>query len=141
MYFTIDEPRAAPFNADDLKQSDAESIKLFLDARIREVREEHAVGDREMRVVDALENSVGPLIEQLSKWFENDEAETLRGRMLAWNRVVLAVWPWEGTEGYDARRWRVVKHTDSENAVEDARRFLQWREEQAARKRAKRKVR
>ncbi|MER8047340.1 hypothetical protein [Streptomyces sp. NPDC094032] len=44
------------------------------------------------------------------------------------------LWPWEGTSAYDAHQWRLVLHTDAEDAVEVARQLLDAREYAAARR-------
>jgi hypothetical protein len=137
-YFFSDEPRPAPFNADDLTKDDADAVSRFLAERVIELGESHPAGSREGRATQSLRHSAGALIDELNLCFEDEEPETLRARMHAWNRVVFTVWPWEGTAGYDADRWRLVKHADADEAVEAARHLLRHREELAAKKRAER---
>lgn len=103
-----------------------------------ELRESHAAGSPEDRAARALEMSAGALVDELNLRFEDEEPETLRARMHAWNQLVFVVWPWEGTAGYDAHRWRLVKHVDADAAVEAARHLLQSREELADKKRTER---
>jgi hypothetical protein len=138
VYFATDEPRPAPFNADELTPDHVTALSEFLAARILELRGQDPANSAMDRAVRSLHVSAGALIDQLNGWFEDEESETLRGRMHAWNRAVFAVWPWEGTDGYDAFRWRLVKHVDAEEAVAHARLLLQRREEIAAEKRTER---
>ncbi|WP_326617671.1 hypothetical protein OG863_09800 [Streptomyces decoyicus] len=137
-YFFTDEPRPAPFNADDLTKEGSDELSTFLAQRVLELRESHAAGSPEDRAARALEMSAGALVDELNLRFEDEEPETLRARMRAWNQLVFVVWPWEGTAGYDAHRWRLVKHVDADAAVEAARHLLQSREELAEKKRTER---
>lgn len=137
-YFFTDEPRPAPFNADDLTKEDADAVSKFLAQRILELGKNHPVGSREGRAIQSLGHSAGALVDELNLWFDDEEPETLQARMRAWNRVVFTVWPWEGTAGYDTDRWRLVKHANADEAVEGARHLLRHREKLAEKKRAKR---
>ncbi|MFJ5803706.1 hypothetical protein [Streptomyces decoyicus] len=137
-YFFADEPRPAPFNADDLTKKDSGAVSKFMAQRILELGESHPAGSRERRAAQSLGHSVGVLIDELNLCFDDEEPETLRARMRTWNLVVFAVWPWEGTAGYDADRWQLVKHVDADAAVEAARHLLEGREELAEKKRAER---
>ncbi|MEU7260622.1 hypothetical protein AB0B21_33150 [Streptomyces rimosus] len=74
-------------------------------------------------------------LDGLNECFEDEEPETLRARKAAWNRLMFIVRPWEGLPQFDAYRWRLVLHTDADEAVEAARRLLASREKAAQEKR------
>ncbi|MFB7467035.1 hypothetical protein ACFCZ1_26670 [Streptomyces sp. NPDC056224] len=134
-----DEPRPAPFNADELTKADSDAISAFLKARVQDLLDRHPAGSAEARAARALQESAGTLVDQLNLLFHDEDPETLKARMDAWNAVVFTVWlGWKGTEGYDVKRWRRVQHTDIEDAVEGARRLLKSREQLAEKKRAER---
>ncbi|MFE3163385.1 hypothetical protein [Streptomyces sp. NPDC059224] len=137
-YFAHDEPRPAPFNADELKPEHAKAIGAFLDERVKELRAKHPAGSPEDRAARTLKEAVGVHLDALNECFEDEEPETLQARKTSWNRLVFMVWHWEGTEGYDAYQWRLVRHLDADAAVESARRLLATRQEAADKKRAER---
>ncbi|MCB5906995.1 hypothetical protein [Streptomyces pinistramenti] len=95
---------------------------------MQELREHHPAAGNEARAAHCLE-LLGALVDEFNLWFNGEEPETLQAPMRAWNAVVFVVRPWEGTAGYDAHRWRLVKRTDADAAVEHARHLLQRREE------------
>ncbi|MET9607055.1 hypothetical protein ABZZ17_18545 [Streptomyces sp. NPDC006512] len=131
-----DEPRVAPFNADDLKQEHAKSLIEYLDQIWKTLAEKHAADSFEGRAARTLREAVGIHQDALNECFDDEEPETLEARKQAWNRLVWLVWPWEGTPGYDARQWRLVHHVDADDAVEGARQLLASREAIAQKRRA-----
>ncbi|MCL3999026.1 hypothetical protein [Streptomyces lavenduligriseus] len=135
-YFMSDEPRPAPFNADDLKPEHAKALGEFLEQVSKTLSEKHPADSFEGRAARTLREAVGVHLDTLHECFDDEEPETLKARKQAWNRLVWLVWPWEGTPGYDARQWRVVLHTDADDAVEGARRLLASREAAAQKRRA-----
>ncbi|WP_372412070.1 hypothetical protein [Streptomyces luteireticuli] len=139
-YFFHDEPRVAPFNADELTEEHVAQLRRFLQARVEELRERHPAGSPEERAAQVLHESVATQIDELAYCFDDEEPATLKSRLAAWNKVIFAIWPWETAEGYDTDRWRQVRHTDIDDAVEGARSLLKAREEQAERKHAEREA-
>ncbi|MFG2783013.1 hypothetical protein ACGFY7_34925 [Streptomyces prunicolor] len=80
--------------------------------------------------------AVGVQIDELGLWFEDEEPETLTNRQNAWNHLVFSVWPWEGAEGFDATRWRLIHHRDLESDRNSARHRVQQLEARAEKQRA-----
>ncbi|MDX3025388.1 hypothetical protein [Streptomyces acidiscabies] len=131
-----EEPNYAPFYAGDLTKEDLSALRAFFEARVKELADEHPVGSNEARAARALEMSVGVQIDELGLWFEDEEPETLTNRMSAWNHLVFSVWPWEGVEGFDATRWRLIRHRDLDSDLSAARHRVQQLEARAEKRRA-----
>ncbi|RSO49636.1 hypothetical protein DMH15_02915 [Streptomyces sp. WAC 06725] len=125
----------APFNADDLKPEHAEELGAFLNGIVRHLSGKHPEGSVEERAARTLKEVVGVHLDGLNEYFEDEEPETLRARKAAWNRLMFIVRPWEGLPQFDGYRWRLVLHTDADEAVETARRLLASREKAAQEKR------
>ncbi|MEU6709292.1 hypothetical protein [Streptomyces wuyuanensis] len=119
-----EEPNYAPFYAGDLTQKDVSALKTFFNARVKELAAEHPIGSNATRAARALGMAVGAQIDELNLWFNDEEPETLRKRIHAWNYVVFSVWPWEGSDGFDATRWRLIQHCDVECDIRSARHRL-----------------
>ncbi|MYR41279.1 hypothetical protein [Streptomyces sp. SID5910] len=135
MYFAHDEPRPAPFNADELTAQHAKELGHFLTEVTKHLRESHPEGSFEHRAARTLHESVGVHLDALNECFEDEEPVTLQARKAAWNRLMFIIRPWEGTPQFDAYRWRLVLHTDADAAVEAARGLLASREKAAQDKR------
>ncbi|MFE4663301.1 hypothetical protein ACFRFJ_42290 [Streptomyces hydrogenans] len=135
-YFASDEPRPAPFNADELKMEHGKALSDFLERVAQTLSEKHPADSFEGRAARTLREAVGGHLDALHVTFDDEEPETVEARKQAWNRLVWLAWPWEGTPGYDARQWRLVLHTDADDAVEGARRLLASREAAAQKRRA-----
>lgn len=135
MYFAHDEPRPAPFNADDLTAEHAKQLGAYLDGIVRHLSDKHPEGSVEERAARTLKEAVGVHLDALNECFEDEEPETLRARKAAWNRLMFIVRPWVGMPQFDAYRWRLVLHTNADEAVEAARSLLASREKAAEEKR------
>jgi len=114
-------PPYAPFHAVDLTPQDASALKSFLASVVKEMAAQHAAGTDGHRVARALASAVGAQIDELNLWLGNDWPDTLRERMRAWNYVIFSVWPWEGTDSFDAQRWRLVQHIDADDELSSLR--------------------
>lgn len=135
MYFAHDEPRPAPFNADDLTAEHAKDLGGYLNEAARHLSRQHPKGSVEERAARTLKEAVGIHLDALNECFEDEEPETLQARKAAWNRLMFIVRPWEGMPYFDAYRWRLVLHTNADGAVEAARTLLASREKAAEEKR------
>ncbi|MEU7222267.1 hypothetical protein [Streptomyces chrestomyceticus] len=135
MYFAHDEPRPAPFNADELTHEHAKDLGVFLTEVTQQLRASHPEGSFEHRAARTLHEAVAVHLDALNECFEDAEPVTLQARKAAWNRLMFIIRSWEGTPRFDAYRWRLVLHTDAEAAVEAARHLLASREKAAQDKR------
>lgn len=116
-----EQPASAPFYADGLTKNDAKALKSFLAKVTTDMAQQYSVGTDTHRAARALDIAVGAQIDDLNLYFDDDEPETLASRMRAWNRLVFSIWPWEGAEGFDAHRWRLVERRNLEDALRHAR--------------------
>ncbi|MFI9031163.1 hypothetical protein [Streptomyces sp. NPDC053560] len=136
MYFAHDEPRTAPFNADDLREEHAQELSAYLTEVTRHLVQKHPEGSLEQRAARTMEEAVGIHLDALKECFGDEEPETLRARKAAWNRLMFIIRPFEGLPRFDTYRWRLVPHADADEAVEGARRLLASREAAAEKKRS-----
>ncbi|RNG33519.1 hypothetical protein [Streptomyces botrytidirepellens] len=105
-------PAEAPFTAADLTEADVDALSAFLEARLRELQDCHDAGSPEARAARALRTAADAQLDDLRLPFRYDdgEPERIQEKARAWNRVIFTVWAWQGTEGYDEGRWRLVSH-------------------------------
>lgn len=109
-------PAQASFTSADLTEADVDALAAFLDARVRELHDRHgAAGAR------ALQSAAGVQLDELRLPFRYDDAEPerLKEKAHAWNHVIFTVWAWQGTEGYDEDRWRLVPYPTAQDTEFD----------------------
>ncbi|MGW1658433.1 hypothetical protein [Streptomyces atratus] len=131
-----EEPNYAPFYAGDLSIEDVTPLRDFLQKQTETLLREHPAGSTAARAGRALEMSVGAQIDELGLWFNNEDPETLTNRMRAWNMMVFSLWPWEGAEDFDAKRWRLIRHRDLESDLRSTRHRVRELEVRAEKRRA-----
>ncbi|WP_406190466.1 MULTISPECIES: hypothetical protein [unclassified Streptomyces] len=108
-------PAEATFTAADLTEADVDALTAFLTARVRELGD--GQGAAGVLAGRALQSAVGVQLDELRLPFRYDDAgpERLKEKADAWNHVIFTVWAWQGTEGYDEDRWRLVCHSPAED--------------------------
>lgn len=84
MYFAHDEPRPAPFNADDLTAEHAKEFGAYLNEVTRGLSERHPEGSVEERAARTLKEAIGIHLHALNECFDDEEPETLQARKAAW---------------------------------------------------------
>ncbi|MEK8175016.1 hypothetical protein NKH77_55935 [Streptomyces sp. M19] len=114
--FEIALPADAPFTAADLTAADVDALGAFLDARLRDLVTRHEPDSGEARAALALKVAADAQLDELRLPFRYDDAtpERLKEKAYAWNSVIHAVWQWQGTDGYDEDRWRLVGYPPGE---------------------------
>ncbi|MFB9608667.1 hypothetical protein ACFFTQ_37515 [Streptomyces roseofulvus] len=118
--FEIALPADAPFTVAELTAADVDALGSFLDARLRELIIRHEPGSGEARAAYALKVAADAQLDELRLPFRYDDGapERLKEKATAWNSVIHTVWQWQGTDGYDEDRWRLVGYPAPEKKAE-----------------------